>query len=166
MYEKLIPDMIVENIYQIDLDFLKEKGITSLVLDIDNTLVPQKSKFPDKTTIEWLEKVKKEGFKICLISNNTKRRVNEFKEKVSVPGIAWAIKPRKGAFKKALKILDAKPNETALLGDQIFTDIFGGQRAGLYTILVKPLSKEELGWTKLMRRAERHVLKRIERYGD
>lgn len=164
MYKKLIPDIIVENIYDINLDFLKEKGITSLVLDIDNTLVPQKSKFPDKMTIEWLEKVKKEGFKICLISNNTKRRVNEFKEKVGVPGIAWAIKPRKGAFKKALKILNAKPNETALIGDQIFTDIFGGKRAGLYTILVKPLSKEELGWTKLMRRAERHVLKRIERY--
>ena len=166
MYEKLIPDMIVENIYQIDLDFLKEKGITSLVLDIDNTLVPQKSKFPDKQTIEWLEKMKEEGFKICLISNNTKRRVNEFKEKVGVPGIAWAIKPRKGAFKKALKILNAKPNETALIGDQIFTDIFGGKRAGLYTILVKPLSEEELGWTKLMRKAEKHVLKRIERYGD
>lgn len=164
MYEKLIPDMIIENIYQIDLSFLKAKGITSLVLDIDNTLVPQKSKFPDKQTIEWLGKVKKEGFRICLISNNTKRRVNEFKQKVGVPGIAWAIKPRKRAFKKALKILDAKPNETALIGDQIFTDIFGGKRAGLYTILVKPLSKEELGWTKLMRRAERHVLKRIEEY--
>jgi len=166
MYKKLIPDIIVENIYDINLDFLKEKRITSLVLDIDNTLVPQKSKFPDKMTIEWLEKVKKEGFKICLISNNTKRRVNEFKEKVGVPGIGWAIKPRKGAFKKALKILDAKPNETALIGDQIFTDILGGKRAGLYTILVKPLSKDELGWTKLMRKAEQHVLKRVERYGN
>ncbi|HHW56721.1 MAG TPA: YqeG family HAD IIIA-type phosphatase [Clostridia bacterium] len=164
MYKKLIPDMIVESIHKIDLNLLKEKGISNLVLDIDNTLVPKESKIPDKTTIEWLEKVKKEGFGVCLVSNNTKKRVNEFREKIDVPGIAWAIKPRKGAFKKALKILDAKPHETALIGDQIFTDILGGKRAGLYTILVKPLSKEELGWTKLMRKAERHVLKRIERY--
>lgn len=158
--------MIVESVYEIDLNMLKKRGINNLVIDIDNTLVPYKCKLPDKKTIEWFERLKQNGFKICLISNNTERRVNEFREKIGVPGIAWAIKPRKGAFKKALKILNAKPNETALIGDQIFTDILGGKRAGLYTILVKPLSKEEFGWTRLMRRAERHFLKRIEEYGD
>ncbi|MBE3579610.1 MAG: YqeG family HAD IIIA-type phosphatase [Caldanaerobacter subterraneus] len=164
MYEKLIPDMIVGSVHKIDLNLLKKKGITSLVLDIDNTLLPKKAKFLDKDTVEWLERAKNEGFKICLVSNNTKKRVNELKEKTGIPGIAWAIKPRKGAFKKALKLLGAKPHETALIGDQIFTDILGGKRAGLYTILVKPLSDEELAWTKIMRRAEKIILKRIEGY--
>ncbi|MGB9779473.1 YqeG family HAD IIIA-type phosphatase [Caldanaerobacter sp.] len=164
MYKKLIPDMIVESVHKIDLNFLKNKGITSLILDIDNTLLPKKEKFLDKYTVEWLEIAKKEGFKICLVSNNTRKRVNQLKEKTGIPGIAWAIKPRKGAFKKALKLLDAKPHETAIIGDQIFTDILGGKRVGLFTILVKPLSDDELAWTKIVRRAERIILKRIEEY--
>jgi len=164
MYKKLIPDMIVESVHKIDLDFLRNKGITSLILDIDNTLLPKKAKFLDEDTVEWLEKTKEKGFKICLVSNNTRKRVNQLREKTGIPGIAWAIKPRKGAFKKALKLLDAKPHETALIGDQIFTDILGGKRVGLFTILVKPLSDDELAWTKIVRRAERIILKRIEEY--
>jgi HAD superfamily phosphatase (TIGR01668 family) len=164
MYKKLIPDMIVESVHKIDLDFLRNKGITSLILDIDNTLLPKKAKFLDEDTVEWLEKAKEKGFKICLVSNNTRKRVNQLREKTGIPGIAWAIKPRKGAFKKALKLLDAKPHETALIGDQIFTDILGGKRVGLFTILVKPLSDDELAWTKIVRRAERIILKRIEEY--
>lgn len=161
MYHKLIPDMFVDTIYDIDLDFLKDKGIHYLVIDIDNTVVPQKAKLPDKKTIEWFIKLKQKNFNICLISNNTRRRVNRFGSEIEVPGVAWAIKPRKGAFRKALKILNSRPDETALIGDQIFTDILGGHRMGLFTILVKPISKDEIGWTKLIRKVERHVLKRM-----
>ncbi|MGB9679471.1 MAG: YqeG family HAD IIIA-type phosphatase [Thermoanaerobacteraceae bacterium] len=161
MYQKLIPDLFADTIYDIDIEYLKKKGIHNLVIDIDNTIVPKKIKFPDKKAIEWFKYLKTNGFKICLISNNTKRRVNEFRIYIEVPAISWAAKPRKGAFKKALRILDAKPNETALIGDQIFTDILGGRRTGLFTILVKPISKEEFGWTKFVRKAERHILKRM-----
>ncbi|SNX55336.1 YqeG family HAD IIIA-type phosphatase [Thermoanaerobacterium sp. RBIITD] len=161
MYQKLIPDMYVKTIYDIDFEKLKEKGIHCLVVDIDNTLVPQKVRYADRNVIRLFKYLKSKDFRVCLISNNTNKRVDEFREKIEVPGIAWAIKPRRGAFNKALKILDAKPEETAIIGDQIFTDILGGHRAGLYTILVTPISKEEFGWTKLMRRLERQVLKRL-----
>ncbi|QSZ26536.1 YqeG family HAD IIIA-type phosphatase [Aceticella autotrophica] len=161
MYHKLIPDMRVKNIYEINFDSLKKMGIQYLIIDIDNTLVPQKVRYVDNKILEWFKNINENGFKVCLISNNTKKRVNGFKEKIGVPGIAWAIKPRKSPFKKALKILNAKPSETAVIGDQIFTDIFGGHRAGLYTILVVPISKEEFGLTKIVRKFEKHILKRM-----
>ncbi|MBP2073091.1 MULTISPECIES: YqeG family HAD IIIA-type phosphatase [Thermoanaerobacterium] len=161
MYKKLIPDMYVNSIYDINFEELKERGITSLVFDIDNTLVPQKILNPDRKVINLFKFLKSKGFKICLISNNTTKRVNNFTKNIGIQGVSWAIKPRKAAFYKALKMLDSKPEETAIIGDQIFTDILGGHRVGLFTILVRPLSSEEFGWTKLMRKLERRVLKKV-----
>lgn len=161
MYKKLIPDMQVRTIYEIDFNSLKEKGINSLIIDIDNTLVPQKVRCADRKVINLFKYLKTKDFKLCLISNNTTKRVDEFREKIEVPGVSWAIKPRRSAFFKALKIINAKPFETAIIGDQIFTDILGGHRAGLYTILVSPISENEFGWTKLMRHFEKSVLKRM-----
>lgn len=153
--------MYVNSIYDINFEELKERGITSLVFDIDNTLVPQKILNPDRKVINLFKFLKSKGFKICLISNNTTKRVNNFTKNIGIQGVSWAIKPRKAAFYKALKMLDSKPEETAIIGDQIFTDILGGHRVGLFTILVRPLSSEEFGWTKLMRKLERRVLKKV-----
>lgn len=161
LYKKLIPDMYVNSIYDINFEELKERGITSLVFDIDNTLVPQKVLSADRKVINLFRFLKSKGFKVCLISNNTTKRVNNFTKNTGVQGVSWAIKPRKAAFYKALKILNSKPEETAIIGDQIFTDILGGHRVGLFTILVQPLSSDEFGWTKLMRKLERRVLKKV-----
>nr|WP_240495890.1 YqeG family HAD IIIA-type phosphatase [Thermoanaerobacterium sp. R66] len=161
MYKKLIPDMYANSIYDIDFENLKKRGITSLIFDIDNTLVPQKVLNPDRKVINLFKFLKSKGFKVCLISNNTTKRVNNFTKDTGVKGISWAIKPRKSAFYKALEMLDSTPDETAIIGDQIFTDIFGGHRVGLFTILVRPLSSEEFGWTKIMRKLEKKVLKKV-----
>ncbi|MGJ7044577.1 hypothetical protein HNR52_000761 [Thermoanaerobacterium thermosulfurigenes] len=161
MYKKLIPDMYANSIYDIDFENLKKRGITSLIFDIDNTLVPQKVLNPDRKVINLFKFLKSKGFKVCLISNNTTKRVNNFTKDTGVKGISWAIKPRKSAFYKALEMLDSTPDETAIIGDQIFTDILGGHRVGLFTILVRPLSSEEFGWTKIMRKLEKKVLKKV-----
>ncbi|MDI3311404.1 MAG: YqeG family HAD IIIA-type phosphatase [Thermoanaerobacterium sp.] len=161
LYKKLIPDMYANSIYDIDFENLKKKGITSLIFDIDNTLVPQKVLNPDRRVINLFKFLKSKGFKVCLISNNTTKRVNNFTKDTGVKGISWAIKPRKSAFYKALEMLDSTPDETAIVGDQIFTDILGGHRVGLFTILVRPLSSEEFGWTKFMRKLEKRVLKKV-----
>ncbi|AEF17186.1 MULTISPECIES: YqeG family HAD IIIA-type phosphatase [Thermoanaerobacterium] len=161
LYKKLIPDMYANSIYDIDFENLKKRGITSLIFDIDNTLVPQKVLNPDRKVINLFKFLKSKGFKVCLISNNTTKRVNNFTKDTGVKGISWAIKPRKSAFYKALEMLDSTPDETAIIGDQIFTDILGGHRVGLFTILVRPLSSEEFGWTKIMRKLEKKVLKKV-----
>ncbi len=153
--------MYANSIYDIDFEKLKERGITSLIFDIDNTLVPQKVLNPDRKVISLFKFLKSKGFKVCLISNNTTKRVNNFTKGTGVKGISWAIKPRKSAFYKALEMLDSTPDETAVVGDQIFTDILGGHRVGLFTILVRPLSNEEFGWTKIMRKLEKKVLKKV-----
>lgn len=153
--------MYANSIYDIDFENLKKKGITSLIFDIDNTLVPQKVLNPDRKVINLFKFLKSKGFKVCLISNNTTKRVNNFTKDTGVNGISWAIKPRKSAFYKALEMLDSTPDETAIVGDQIFTDILGGHRVGLFTILVRPLSSEEFGWTKFMRKLEKRVLKKV-----
>lgn len=153
--------MYANSIYDIDFEKLKERGITSLIFDIDNTLVPQKVLNPDRKVINFFKFLKSKGFKVCLISNNTTKRVNNFTKGTGVKGISWAIKPRKSAFYKALEMLDSTPDETAVVGDQIFTDILGGHRVGLFTILVRPLSSEEFGWTKIMRKLEKKVLKKV-----
>jgi len=88
------------------------------------------------------------------------RRVECFSNQLDIPAISNAVKPRKKAFKQGLKILDISNNEVALIGDQIFTDILGGNRMGFQTILVDPLNKEEFFTTKLMRLLEKLVIKR------
>jgi HAD superfamily phosphatase (TIGR01668 family) len=68
------------------------------------------------------------------------------------------VKPRRRAFRRALHIMELTSQETAVIGDQIFTDVLGGNRLGLYTILVTPISEKEFIWTRLMRKLERFVL--------
>ncbi len=157
----LTPDLYVESILHIDLQQLKDKNIKGLIIDIDNTLVAWDIKYASEQSKDWLLSLKKKGFKLCLVSNNTEDRVVTFNKDLKLAAIHRAVKPRRAAFKKAMKIMDTNINNTAIIGDQIFTDILGGNRMGLYTILVIPIESKEFWWTTLVRKIERHVLKRI-----
>ncbi|WP_425448625.1 YqeG family HAD IIIA-type phosphatase [Dethiothermospora halolimnae] len=157
----LIPDLYVDSIFQIDFDNLKEKGIKSLIIDIDNTLVAWDKESAPDSVIKWFDKIKKMGFNICLVSNNTEDRVVKFNENLSLYAVHRATKPRKKPFLDALSYLKTTVKETAMIGDQIFTDVLGGNRVGLYTILVVPIAGKEFIWTKFIRNIERLVLKKI-----
>ena len=100
------------------------------------------------------------GFRICLLSNSSYKRVSAYAEKLGVLAAPIGGKPLQRAFKSALAVLDAKSGNTAIIGDQIFTDIWGGNRMGLYTILVDPISKREFFGTKLARLMEKLIAKR------
>ncbi|HHW48559.1 MAG TPA: YqeG family HAD IIIA-type phosphatase [Clostridiaceae bacterium] len=152
------PDLIVDKVQDIDLDFLVNKNIKGLLLDIDNTLVPMHMKEADENAVEWIERVKSRGFKVCIVSNASKKRVIKFNEKLKLYAIHRASKPGTKAFKKAMRLLDLKAEETAVVGDQIFTDIFGGNRLNLFTILAKPIHKKETFFIKLKRLPEKLVL--------
>lgn len=160
MVEIFFPNEIVDKIQDINLNRLSKKGIKGLILDIDNTLVPSFMKEANNDALDWIKKVKSNGFKLCIVSNATKRRVDKFNEKIELDAIYRASKPISRSFRKALKLLGLRACETAAVGDQIFTDIYGGNRLGIHTILVKPINKKESLFVRLKRFPERYILKR------
>lgn len=151
------PNEYYKTFSDIDIDHLKRIGIKGIIVDIDNTLIPWSNKVPDENTYLWINKLRSEGFKVCLISNNTKSRVQEFNKDLNCPVVWSAKKPLKTAYIKASKYLDCPVKNIAVVGDQIFTDVFGGNRMGMYTILVDPLSEKEFFWTKLIRKIEKKL---------
>ncbi|HHY37137.1 MAG TPA: YqeG family HAD IIIA-type phosphatase [Firmicutes bacterium] len=163
MLELLCPREYVNSVFSIPLGQLQARGIEGLIFDLDNTLTGWKAEEVDIKTRQWFEKLKEMGFRVCLVSNNKKDRVNNFGRLLGVPAISKARKPRRRAFREAMRIMNTRPESTAVVGDQIFTDILGGNRLGLYTILVVPLSKQEFIGTRCMRCLERLVLKALTR---
>lgn len=100
--------------------------------------------------------------KICIVSNTRyPGRLRRLAEKLQVPFVKGRLKPRKSAFRPALELLGVAPERAAVIGDQIFTDILGGNRLGLYTILVRPLSRREFFGTKISRIFERMILRAL-----
>lgn len=157
----LLPDLYVESIYHIDLENLKSRGIDTIITDLDNTLVPWVEDQVNPKLMDWLETLKQEGFKVCLVSNAVEKRIASFRAQMHLPGLSKAKKPLRGAFVQALGMLGSKPETTAMIGDQIFTDVLGGNRLGLYTILVVPMSKQEFIGTKFVRLFERWFLRHL-----
>ena len=161
MLKILTPNLYIKSVFELDLEKLKKNNIKGLIIDIDNTLVSWEIKYATEKIKQWLLNLKKEGFDICLVSNNTKDRVIIFNKELKLPAIHRALKPRMGAFKNAMKIMGTTTNNTAVIGDQIFTDILGGNRMGLFTVLVVPIAGKEFWWTTFIRKIEKYVLKKI-----
>ncbi|HAX99423.1 MAG TPA: YqeG family HAD IIIA-type phosphatase [Candidatus Atribacteria bacterium] len=158
---KFYPSLYVDEISEIPLDLLKKKGIQGLIIDLDNTIAPWDQPTVTQLAEKWLKQAKNEGFKIFLVSNSTTSRVNYFMESLKIPGISMAQKPRRGSFRKALESMDLNQNQVTVIGDQIFTDVLGGNRLNLHTILVNPINRKEFFFTRLVRLAEKFVMKRF-----
>ncbi|MGI6364905.1 MAG: YqeG family HAD IIIA-type phosphatase [Bacillota bacterium] len=165
MLKKLTPDLYVKSIYHIDLDDLQRRGIRAIITDLDNTLVAWDDPLPNQRLIAWLKGAQAKGFSVYIVSNNSRDRVQKFARAFGVPAISKAIKPRRGAFRTACEAMGVEPKEAAIVGDQVFTDVLGGNRLGAYTILVVPVSDREFFGTKIMRMLERLVLRRLKAWG-
>jgi uncharacterized protein len=165
VFRLMVPDLYVESIYEIDFDKLKHRGVTSIIVDLDNTLV--ESTRPDATPrlVKWLDRVQEMGFHVIIVSNNNKTRVSYFATPLRIPFIHRAKKPLTSSFRKAMRRLGTNHTETAVVGDQLLTDILGGNRMGLYTILVVPLSNMEGFFTKINRKLERFIFRWMEKRG-
>ncbi len=161
MKHLLLPRMYVESIYHIDLEKLRARGIDTIISDLDNTLVPWVETQVNPELKTWLENLKAQGFKVCLVSNALERRIAHFRAELNVPGLSRANKPSRKAFRQALALLGSRPENTAMIGDQIFTDVLGGNRLGLFTILVVPLCDRDFFTTRIVRIFERWILSRI-----
>lgn len=160
MLKRFYPDLTVDKVQEINAEMLRKNGIKGLILDIDNTLVPNHVKDADEAAVEWIRRVKNDGFKACIVSNASRKRVVRFNERLRLYAIHRASKPGTGAFYTAAKLMELKPENIAVVGDQIFTDIYGGNRANMFTILVKPIHKRESVFVMLKRFPEKIVLKR------
>lgn len=161
MKKLLMPDLYYESVFFIDNKELKRRGIEGIIIDIDNTLVPWDVKEANAKVINFIDDILQQGFKVCIISNNTKKRVDKFNEMLRLPSIHRAGKPKLTPYLKAMKLLNTNKQNTAVIGDQLFTDVLGGNRLGLFTILVAPMSSKEFIWTRFVRKLERIVLNNI-----
>ena len=159
MFEILRPKVYVNSIYNIDLKKLKKvKNIKGIIIDLDNTLVAWGQKEVSKKNINWVNEARKLGLKICIVSNTNSKRVAEFAKIFDIPYHSKYFKPFSVAFNNGLKILDTKKSETVVIGDQIFTDIWGGNRLKLFTILVAPIVKKDSIGTFLHRNLEKIII--------
>lgn len=165
LWRNLIPDEYYRSVYDIDLDALRDRGIVGLILDLDNTLAAWRFGRPEPRLAEWMAGVKARGFRPFIVSNDLGPRVDLFTRFLDIPGVARAGKPRRRAFRAAVARLGCLPSEVAVVGDQIFTDIFGSKPVGCRTILVVPISRREFLGTRLVRMVERFVLRRLARRG-
>ncbi len=147
----------VEHVSAIDLESLRRQGMDTLLLDMDNTVVPWHTFDIEDRTRSWVESAKAMGYKICIISNNHRWRIERLAGMLQVQGVWNACKPFLGGYLRALRTVNAHRNQCVLVGDQVFTDILGANLMGIRTILVKPLSQREHKWTRFMRRFERRT---------
>lgn len=157
------PKLHVKTVRDIDLSRLQAIGIKNLIVDLDETLRKRNSDFIPEGSIKWIEEVKKKGFNVCISSNNPfPWKFKKIKETFNVPCSFFALKPFSLAFHNAMGLLKSKPSNTALIGDQLFTDIFGANLLGIYSILVDPITGAEKGiFRRIMRWLEQKVFPRV-----
>lgn len=162
MMKNFYPNLYAENISSITASMLNKMGMEAVVLDVDNTLVPHNDPNPTEEVKNFLEDMRRGGIKICVVSNNNQQRVKPFCERIGVEYfVSDALKPRAYGYLKALEIMQVTAEHTAAVGDQIFTDVWGGNRAGCYTVLLKPIdTKSEPFYIKLKRILEIPFIKR------
>ncbi|HOV69751.1 MAG TPA: YqeG family HAD IIIA-type phosphatase [Clostridia bacterium] len=158
---KLFPDLVYGRLYDIKLDILHEKGIKNILIDLDNTLIRWKANIIDEKTIEWVNNSKEAGLKLCIVSNSNGNRAQAIAEKLDIKFIKNAAKPFGKGIRRAMEMLNADKTNTAIVGDQLFTDVLGGNRAGLFTVLLEPIHKDEFFYTKIVRIFERRKLKSL-----
>jgi HAD superfamily phosphatase (TIGR01668 family) len=154
------PDDYKNSIYDIDPKVLKGKGIDSIVVDIDNTLSPWGSDKPGTKECGWISFMRKSGFTICILSNSSNRRIFKYCEGLEVLYAENVHKPLKASFLKAMGLMKSRSENTCVIGDQVFTDILGGNLSGMYTILITPIDKKEFFFTKIMRNIEKIVIRK------
>jgi HAD superfamily phosphatase (TIGR01668 family) len=165
MLQKLCPKVQAESVLELDLGELRRVGIRGIIFDLDNTLVEWKQDNLSPEVMELITRFKGEGFQMCILSNALENRVEAVAKILDIPYVSRAVKPRKTPFRKALEIMGTTPDETAVVGDQLFTDILGGNRMELYTIWTPPLSSTEFLSTRAVRKLERLVVKRFRKKG-
>ena len=154
------PNIYLKNAIEITIDLLNKNNIKGLLLDVDNTLIDFNLKILDGAK-EWANDLKNKGIKLYILSNTNKiDKVKKVAKELDIPYINFAKKPSKCGFKKGARLLELEPKNIAVVGDQVMTDVIGGNRMGMFTVLTKPLSKKDIFITKVKRPIENLIIKK------
>jgi hypothetical protein len=167
LYKRFFPKLKFKSVYEIDYEHLRGLDISALVFDLDNTVAPYDVELPDTEAAALFGRLRAMGFKLCFLSNNRSgERVRVFARALGedVYTFAKANKPSTKGMKQALGFLGAQSSEAAIIGDQIFTDIWCGNRSGVLSVLVEPLSGRDEFTVRLKRPFEKPVLRAFEKY--
>lgn len=165
LLNKLMPSLQLNSIYDLDTAMLKKMGIRGLIADLDNTLIDWNSPSATPELVKWIQQLRTDDFRIIVVSNNNEERVRFFAEPHQIDYISAARKPSKKAFLTSLERMQLTASETAVIGDQLFTDILGGNRLGFYTILVLPTATTDKWMTRINRFLERIVIQSLRKKG-
>lgn len=157
LLERFYPDVYLDSTYEIDFEILYRKGYRGVIFDIDNTLVMHGAP-ADERSRALFERLRRIGFDSMLLSNNKEPRVKMFSDAVHSRYIYKAGKPSPGNYRKAMEIMGTTKETTLFVGDQLFTDVWGAKKAGIFSILVKPIHPKEEIQIVLKRRLEWIVL--------
>ena len=162
----LIPDKIFQTFDELTVDFLKENGISALILDVDNTLIPYEEDVPRPSVLSWLAELESAGIKASFVTNNHKKRLLRFNESLKLPAYANSYKPFLKNMRAAMRAMGSNKSDTANVGDQIFTDTWAGKRLGIRTFLVSPIKDKRDPFTRFKRLLEKPVLRAYHKQKD
>ncbi len=159
--KKYIPKIYQKSIYNIDYSKLLNRGIKCILFDLDNTLISSKKNEKPTMAKKLIIELKKKGFEIIIFSNSPRKKVYKYMDYFGVYGIYLAFKPLHRAFKKVLKQTGYQKSEIAIIGDQILTDVVGGNTFGITTILVNPINENDLFITNFNRKFENKIIRKL-----
>lgn len=163
----LCPHRLVETVWQITPEELRQEGIAGVILDLDNTLVEWNREEMTAEVEGWLSALKAADIRLCILSNSPLgHRSERIAARLNCFYVRNARKPSRRGFHRAMAVMNTTPATTAIVGDQMFTDILGGNRAGIYTVMVKPIHKREFVSTRIVNRPpEKLLLRYFKRHG-
>lgn len=153
------PNIKLKKITYITVPLLEKYGINALILDVDNTLSTHHGQVLTEGLQEWLDLMRKNGIKMTVLSNSKSKRLAPFAKKIGLDYISLGLKPLPFGFWRALKRLNTKRKTTAIVGDQIFTDVLGGNIVGLKTIMLTPIKPETSLRFRIKRKLESYLIK-------
>lgn len=157
----LRPDAVVRSVTEVTPELLRALGVRAVMVDLDDTLVPAGSELLEPLFRAWLGGLVAAGFPVVILSNGERKRVERWSRDLGVRGLAMVGKPFHHGFRRGLALLGTPAHETAMVGDQLFTDVLGANLVGLRSVLVSPLSPGKLLHTRALRRLERRLLRRF-----
>lgn len=156
----LYPKLYLNSVKDITIEILEQNNLKGLILDVDNTLIDYDKNIPDGVEL-WVNDLKKLGIKLFIVSNsNHKEKVETVANKLDIQYIYFAKKPLTGGIKKAQKLMELPKEQIGVVGDQIFTDVIGANRAKMFPILVKPIDEKDIWVTKIKRPIENKIIER------
>ena len=152
------PDVFLTRVEQIDAKDLLAQGYTTALIDIDNTLVPRGTHEVPPSVVEWIESLKAQGLRVCLVSNNWHQYIKEYGKSLDLPVVYRSFKPAPFAFMRAIRKAGGSRRSALVIGDQLFTDVFGAHLLRMHAIMVLPQAAKDLSHTLFLRKLEKFFM--------